>query len=185
VFGIIYFWLDNDAPAWMSEMNPITREPYTGLQEYEAVKQLTLQQIRAAQQAQAAAAKPTTTPAAPQPAPRKYPNQTCEEVDRIRLEADKDKVCPQKPQTFPGESCHHKTPKEKARAQVYPCSLILARIAAIKVCVAARQKVQDECFKGSPETGHPQQIDDLTRGNTLCEALKAINCAPGHPMSGL
>jgi hypothetical protein len=68
---------------------------------------------------------------------------------------------------------------------VYPCSLILARIAAVKACVAARQKVQDECFKGSPEKGHPQQIDDLTKGITWCEVLKAVNCAPGHPMSGL
>jgi hypothetical protein len=49
-------------------MNPITRQPYTSLQEYEAVKQLTQQQIRAAQ-ATAAAAKPMTTTAAPPVAP--------------------------------------------------------------------------------------------------------------------
>ena len=133
------------------------------------------------------APQPTTT-AQPAPTvvkPRKYPNQTCEEDERIRLEAAKKAVCPEKPQTFPGRPCHHERKKDKALAEKYPCSLILARIAAINACIAARQKVQDVCFKGSPDTGHPQQIDDLTRGNSLCEALKAINCAPGHPMSGL
>jgi hypothetical protein len=30
VFGIIYFWLDNDALPWMSEMNPITRAAVYG-----------------------------------------------------------------------------------------------------------------------------------------------------------
>ncbi len=133
------------------------------------------------------APQPTTT-AQPAPTvvkPRKYPNQTCEEDERIRLEAAKKAVCPEKPQTFPGRSCHHKTAKEKALAEKYPCSLLRSRIAAVNTCVAARQKVQDECFKGSPDTGHPQQIADLSRGNSLCEALKAINCAPSHPMSGL
>jgi hypothetical protein len=67
VFGVIYFWLDTDALPWMSEMNPITREPYTGLQEYEAVKQLTQQQI---QQAQIKATESQPPPAStPPPAP--------------------------------------------------------------------------------------------------------------------
>ncbi len=81
--------------------------------------------------------------------------------------------------------CRQQSKKELARARKYPCSLIKARIAAVTACIAARQKVQDECFKGSPERGHDQQIDDHTKGITLCEALMLINCAPGHPMSGL
>jgi hypothetical protein len=63
--------------------------------------------------------------------------------------------------------------------------VIVARIAAVKLCVAARQQIQDECFKNATDTGHAEIIDKLTRGITLCEALKAVNCAPGHPMSGL
>ena len=37
VFGILYFWSDNDAPAWASELNPITREPYTSLGEFRPI----------------------------------------------------------------------------------------------------------------------------------------------------
>lgn len=138
--------------------------------------------------AASAAAAPTS---ALQPAPttgvnkRRHPYQTCENDELDRLEAAKKAVCPEEPKTFPGRPCHHERKKDKALAEKYPCSLILARIAAVNTCVAARQKVQDVCFKGSPDTGHPQQIADLARGNLLCEALKAINCAPGHPMSGL
>ncbi|MBK9267010.1 MAG: hypothetical protein IPM54_45445 [Polyangiaceae bacterium] len=134
-----------------------------------------------------ATAKPTATTTAPPipiALPRKYPNQTCEEVERIRLEADKDKVCPEHPLTFPGKSCSDKGKNARFLPE-YPCSLIKARIPAMLACIAARQKVQDECFKNSPDSGHPQQIDDLTKGVKLCEALKVVNCAPGHPMSGL
>jgi hypothetical protein len=130
------------------------------------------------------AAKPTATttaPPIPLVLPRKYPNQTCDEKVRLGLQAAMKAVC----EGFPGDNCSQKRKKEQALARVYPCSLILARIAAVKVCVAARQKVQDVCFKDAPEAGHEQQIDDLTGGIALCDVLKLVNCAPGHPMSGL
>jgi len=130
-------------------------------------------------------AVPTTTTTTPPIAlPRRRPKQSCDDKRLDELENAKDAVCPPTLR-FPGEPCHHERPKDKARAQVYPCSLIIARIAAVKVCVAARQKVQDECFKNATDSGHAQQIDDLTRGSALCDALKLLNCAPGHPMSGL
>jgi hypothetical protein len=63
--------------------------------------------------------------------------------------------------------------------------VIVARIAAMKACVAARQQIQDECFTNATDPGHAQIIDNHINGIVLCEALKAVNCAPGHPMSKL
>jgi hypothetical protein len=133
--------------------------------------------------AAATTAKPTATttaPPIPLVLPRKYPNQTCDEKVRLGLQAAMKAVC----EGFPGKSCSE-SKKTAELLPVYPCSVLKARIPAVLVCVAARQKVQDVCFKGSPEPGHEQQIDDLTKGIILCEALKVVNCAPGHPMSGL
>jgi hypothetical protein len=128
-------------------------------------------------------AKPTATTTAPPipiALPRKYPNQTCDEKVRIDLQAAMKAIC----NGFPGEPC--KPQKSNAeRLPLIACSVIKARIAAVTVCAAARQKVQDVCFKDAPEAGHEQQIEDLTRGITWCDALKLVNCAPGHPMSGL
>lgn len=122
----------------------------------------------------------TTTTSPPIALPRKWPGQTCENKHLDALEAAKDLVCT----GFPGKSCSS-SGKNAPFLPVYPCSLLKARIPAVLACVAARQKIQDECFKGSPHAGHAQQIDDLGKGIVLCEALKAINCAPGHPMAGL
>jgi hypothetical protein len=63
--------------------------------------------------------------------------------------------------------------------------MIVARIAAMKACLAARQQVQDECFKSATDRGHAEQIQNFINGITWCEGLKAVNCASGHPMSGL
>jgi hypothetical protein len=122
----------------------------------------------------------TTTTSPPIAVPRRWPGQTCENKQLDALEAAKDLVCT----GFPGKSCSS-SGKNAPFLPVYPCSLLKARIPAVLACVAARQRVQDECFKGSPHAGHAQQIDDLSKGIVLCEALKVINCAPGHPMAGL
>ncbi len=66
VFGILYFWSETDAPAWASELNPITREPYTSLQEYEGVRRLSPQEILQRQQAHITN---TQSQAPPAPAP--------------------------------------------------------------------------------------------------------------------
>ncbi|MBK9263620.1 MAG: hypothetical protein IPM54_27915 [Polyangiaceae bacterium] len=140
----------------------------------------------------AATAKPTTTTTAPPisipiavPTTR-YPSQTCEDKRLNELEAAKKAVCPPA-RPLPGQPCK---PREKGVTLLpqCPCSLIRARIAASKVCIAARQKVMDECFKNATDAaakGHAEQIQNLINGSTLCEALEAVNCAPGHPMSGL
>lgn len=69
VFGILYFWSDNDAPAWASELNPITRQPYTSLQEYEEVRRLPAEEIkRQREQITNSQSQPPPAPAPP-PAP--------------------------------------------------------------------------------------------------------------------
>ncbi|MBK9262131.1 MAG: hypothetical protein IPM54_20295 [Polyangiaceae bacterium] len=135
-----------------------------------------------------ATAKPTATTTAP-PIPigvTRKPGQTCDDKRLNELEKAKKAVCPSA-RPLPGQPC--RPPKDGVTLQPqYPCSLIRARIAASRVCIGARQKVMDECFKNATDAaakGHAEQIQNLINGNTLCEALEAVNCAPGHPMSGL
>lgn len=144
-------------------------------------------EIIAAEQAQAtASATPTATTTTTAPpitiaVPRRYPGQTCDDNKLDELEGAMKAIC----KGFPGDTCRQINRRDAERLQAYPCSLLKARIPALLLCVAARRKIQDVCFKGSPEPGHEQQIDDLTKGIALCEALKLVNCASGHPMSGL
>jgi hypothetical protein len=75
VFGIIYFWSETDTPAWADELNPITREPYTSLQEYEDMHRLSQQEInRQREQITNSQSQPppASTPA-PTPAPQPQP----------------------------------------------------------------------------------------------------------------
>lgn len=144
-------------------------------------------EIIAAEQVQAAtatatptASTTTTAPPIPIAVPRRYPGQTCDNNKLDELEGAKKKVC----QGFPGKSCSPKSVSEKRLAE-YPCSVIKARIPAVLACVAARQQIQDECFKNAPDSGHPEEIKQLTDGVGWCEALKVVNCAHGHPMAGL
>jgi hypothetical protein len=126
-----------------------------------------------------AAPIPTVT-APPVAATRRHPGQTCEDARLDALEKAKDAVC----QAFPGESCRPTRANAKL-LPLYPCSVIVARIAAMKACLAARQQVQDECFKNATDAGHAEQIQNFIKGIAWCETLKATNCVPGHPMSGL
>ena len=78
--GLVFFdilLLPNEAaPAWVSELNPITRQPYTGLVEYEQVHRLSPQQILQAQQAHIKATKSQPPPAStPSPTPQPEPEQ--------------------------------------------------------------------------------------------------------------
>lgn len=70
VFGIIYFWLDTDTPAWASELNPITREPYQDRLEYDEVQRLSPEEI---QQQRAAHIKATESQPPPAPVPPPAP----------------------------------------------------------------------------------------------------------------
>ncbi|HRI66086.1 MAG TPA: hypothetical protein PK156_17685 [Polyangium sp.] len=81
-FGIIFFYTEDDAPAWTSEINPVTKQPYTSKQEYDQIQQMTPDQIREAQKQITNAQRKPPAPApppAPMPPPaagaRKYPTR--------------------------------------------------------------------------------------------------------------
>jgi len=91
VFGVIYFWSDNDAPAWALEMNPITRQPYASRWEYDEIQQMTPEQIREAQ-IKAAQSQPPPPPAPaplPAPAPPLAPALTPQELREQQKKAEK------------------------------------------------------------------------------------------------
>lgn len=110
------------------------------------------------------------------PLARRYPNQTCEDNELDRLGREKDNLC----DIIYAAKCNV---NEKKRKDI-PCSAILLSLRQRRACLAARKEVQDKCFGGAPDAGHKQQIDDVQRGVDLCEILKAVNCAKGHPMAG-
>jgi hypothetical protein len=111
---------------------------------------------------------------------RRHPNQTCEDSRLDTLQAIKDAICG----LIVGESCSPSkvSPKRLARR---PCSEIVARIAALRACLAARQQIQSECFGNIPDPTHARAIQEILNGITACEALQLVNCAPGHPMERL
>ena len=91
VFGIIYFWLDTDTPAWASELNPITRQPYQDRLEYDEVQRLSPEEIqqRRAAHIKATQSQPPPAPvpppapspqAQPEPAPQKQPDPKCDKT---------------------------------------------------------------------------------------------------------
>jgi hypothetical protein len=123
----------------------------------------------------ATTAAPTTATAT-----RRHPNQTCENDVLDRLQAEMHRIC----DAIPGESCSPSkvSPKRLARR---PCSQIRLRIAALRACMAARQRIQDECFGGIPDQTHIDAMNMIQNALTACLALEAVNCAPGHPMAGL
>ena len=121
----------------------------------------------------------TAVPAPTVPAPRKYPNQTCENDEMARLEADMHTLC----DGGFAATCGSKVNKNKL-AEI-PCSAIKLSIQQRQACVAARWLVQDKCFDGKPDDVHKKAIDDHQRGLDHCQALKLKNCAKGHSMANL
>ena len=129
-----------------------------------------------------AAAAPTS---APQPTPTvakppKYPNQTCEEDVRIRLREEKNKICNK---GF-AATCGGGRISEK-KLPFIPCSTVKLSLEQRQACLAARWKVQNECFGGKPDPEHEDAIEQVQNGIDHCEALKLKNCAKGHPMANL
>jgi hypothetical protein len=117
---------------------------------------------------------------ATQPGPRRWPNQTCDNETLDTLQSEMHKIC----DNIPGESCSPSKVSQK-RLDRRPCSEIRERIQAFRDCLAARQKVQDECFGGQPDPRHLTPLTDVTNGLNACLALESVNCAPGHPMADL
>lgn len=70
-FGFVFFYSSNDAPAWASEMNPMTAKPYTSRQEYDEVQGRAAQKLlkRSPLHITAVLPKPPPAPAPPAPAP--------------------------------------------------------------------------------------------------------------------
>jgi hypothetical protein len=132
--------------------------------------------------APASVAQPNATPA-PAVKPRKYPNQTCEDDERERLQAEKKKICDLKGGY--AASCTGKSLKDKEKLAKIPCSLIKLSLQQRRACMAARWVVQDKCFGGKPDPEHEGAIDQVQNGINNCEALEPINCAKGHPMANL
>src|SRR5262249_8509457 len=156
----------------MDELNPITGLPYKSKAEYDAVRRLSPQEIARRRAGEArkrlAEAKsdaentgnaPTSgavqsCPAEPQPAPvpqpapqtrpRKYPDQTCEDEVREELHDDKDHKCNDAPR-----SCKN---------QSLDCVELLRRIQRNKECLAARERIRDECFGGVGDQPHADEI---------------------------
>ncbi|WP_437547349.1 hypothetical protein WME97_45360 [Sorangium sp. So ce367] len=122
----------------------------------------------------------TTTTTTTATTARRYPNQTCEDSVLDALQATMHGIGDR----ISGESCSPSkvSPKRLARR---PCSEIRARIAALAACLAARNRIQNECFGGNPDPRHADAIAQETSGLTACLALQAVNCAPGHPMADL
>ncbi len=105
VFGIIYFWSETDAPAWVDELNPITGEPYASLEEYEEVHRLSLQEILAAQQAHIKATQPQAPPAAaPTPTPQPQPQPAQPDIAATSLRPAGSSPCPPCPKPPPNAS---------------------------------------------------------------------------------
>lgn len=135
----------------------------------------------------AAASAAAATPSAPQPAPtvakpRKYPNQTCEEDVRERLGDEMKKICKSEggfAATCGGGGI------AKSKVPFIPCSKIRLSLQQRQACLAARWKVQNECFGGKPDDEHTKEINNHQRGFDYCKALEPINCAKGHPMANL
>jgi hypothetical protein len=85
VFGIVYFWSYEDAPAWVSELNPITQQPYTSLAEYHEVRRLSPQEIQQLRQAHIKATQSQPPPApSPAPAPTLSPQEQREQEKKAQ-----------------------------------------------------------------------------------------------------
>lgn len=113
----------------------------------------------------------------PPPPPRRYPNQTCENAELDRLEAEKKPIC--KPEGGIATTCN----QNEKKLDKIPCSLIKLAIQQRQACKAARWEVQNKCFGGKPNPGHKKAIDQEQDAIDSCEARKPINCAKGHPMA--
>jgi Novel toxin 16 len=141
-------------------------------------------EIIAAEQAEAAAsAAPsavasTTAPVATVAKARKYPNQTCEDDERERLDDEMHEICNNKKRGFAAK-CNPK----KERVDDIPCSAVKLSIQQRQACLAARWVVQNKCFGGKPDKNHQDEIDNVQNGIDQCKALEPINCAKGHPMA--
>jgi len=117
------------------------------------------------------------------PKARKYPNQTCEDEELAKLEAEKDKLCNDGYAVNCKGNPEH--PEDKKRLDTIPCSKIMLSLQQRLACFYHRNLIEDLCFGGVPDEAHKGEIENVKRGAGHCAKLKEINCAEGHPMSGI
>jgi hypothetical protein len=133
----------------------------------------------AASVAPTATALPTTA-ATSVPQTRRYPDQTCEDDVLDRLQNEKWDLCDK---GF-ALNCKRQKGDEEIVARI-PCSKILRSLQQRLACLSQRNLIQEKCFGGVPDAAHKGAIEQVQNGIAHCEALKLLNCAKGHPMSGL
>jgi hypothetical protein len=110
----------------------------------------------------------TTTLPVPTTGTRTRPGQTCDDIRLAALTVIKDAAC------AVGFSCSDDFEGiGKKREKLLTCPELLARIAAARACILARNNIQSECFAGSPEAGHAIQIAQLTAALNTCLAKAA------------
>ena len=132
------------------------------------------------------AAPTTTTTSPPVALPRRWPGQTCENVELDRLGDDVKNLC-KNPKGFAADCPSEKERddmRKRGRTVNTPCSLVLLSILQRQACLAARWAVQNKCFGGKPDDRHWPPLNQTQGGINNCEALKLIVCATGHPMAG-
>jgi hypothetical protein len=117
----------------------------------------------------------------PQPTPktRRRPEQTCDDEELDRLQAEKDQLANAIPPFDPAVP-DSRNPKRLARA---PCSRIKQRLRALEALLAKRWEIQNTCFGGKPDQPHQNEISAVERAIKRTTDLEAINCAKGHPMA--
>jgi|SRR6056297_597342 len=120
-------------------------------------------------------------PGNPPPQPRQPSRKpiSCTEQRLAELQEAMHATC----DNLPGRSCGSKY-SQKKRAK-FPCSEIRNRIGQQITCKSLREDIQIECYAGSPDPEHDRKIQEADEGIKNCRSLEKINCANGHPMSGL
>jgi hypothetical protein len=101
------------------------------------------------------------------------------EIDARLDELEKQKKVACYSQEWSCSDTHEKIGKK--RETLLTCPELLARIPIGKACVEARKLVQSECFAGSPDKGHEDIIEGLTRGLNECIRKASIRGPGGGP----
>jgi hypothetical protein len=120
---------------------------------------------------------PTTpVPApAPQAGPRtRHPNQTCDDdvYDQLRNAVLDCKTfsfsCSDDVERRALGITTRKAFEKLPDSAKWPCPEILGRLADAEKCAKARKDFQDQCFQGTSDDGHPQQVKDWEAAADEC-----------------
>ncbi len=119
----------------------------------------------------------TTTTSPPIAIPRRNPGQTCDDSLLDKLSNQKKDICY-------SEKWGCKDEFEnlgKKNQKLFTCAEILSRIARGTACLNVRKQIQAECYAGSPEPGHDQEITQIITSLTRCIEKAAVRGPGGGP----